>query len=230
VVQAFAAAADLVRPGQAIDGLHIGGGAGTFPAHLRATRPGGVQTVYEIDPGLVSFAQSEMRLQPDERLRVNVGDGRMGLRQQESASVDLVVEDAFGAHSPPWHLTTREVALDAQRVLRPGGLYTMNIIDFPPASFVKSAVKTVQDVFDHVVLISYDQIFDGASGGNVVVVASDSPIDLAALRKNLQARDPSGLLVVADEARSARYTEGATVLTDDFAPVDQLITVPLRYW
>ncbi|MBP2329386.1 spermidine synthase [Kibdelosporangium banguiense] len=229
-VQALAAAADLIKPGQALDGLHIGGGAGTLPTNLRLTRPGGVQTVYEIDPGLVDFAKRELLLRPDDRLRVEVGDGRMGLRQQATQSVDLVVEDAFGAHSPPWHLTTREVALDAQRVLRPGGLYTMNIIDFPPSEFVKSAVRTVQGVFKHVVLISYNEIIDTTSGGNVIVVASDTPIALEDLRRNLAARDGSGLLIVADEARAAGYTEGAGELTDDFAPVDQLITVPLRYW
>ncbi|ALG06178.1 fused MFS/spermidine synthase [Kibdelosporangium phytohabitans] len=135
-----------------------------------------------------------------------------------------------GAHSPPRHLTTREVAQDAQRVLRPGGLYTMNIVDFPPSDFVTSAVRTVQSVFRHVVLISYDEVIGKTTGGNVIVVASDTPINLGDLRASLQARDPSGLLTVADEQRTARFTECATVLTDDFAPVDQLITVPLRYW
>jgi spermidine synthase len=229
-VQAFAAATDLVRPGQRLDALHIGGGAMTFPTYLELSRPAGDQIVYEIDPGLVDLAKRSLNFAESDRLRVTIGDGRLGLQRQPDASVDVVVEDAFGAHSPPWHLTTVEVARHAQRALRPGGLYLINMIDFPPAEFARAEVATLRSVFAHVVLISYDTVLDGSDGGNVIAVASDQPIPVPVLQSNVGARDGSDLLVVADEQRTARYAGQAPILTDDLAPVDQLVTIPFRYW
>lgn len=229
-VQALAAALDTARPQRSLDGFHIGGGGMTLPTYLRGTRPGGRQTVYEIDPGLIELNRRELGLREDDRLRVFTGDGRMGLRVQPDDSYDVVVEDAFGAHSPPWHLTTREVVREAKRVVRPGGYYLANLIDFPPNNFARAAVATVRETFKHVVLISYAAILDGKTGGNVVIVASDDELPVDEVQRNLVARDSSGLLTMADEERTARYAGGADVLTDDYAPVDQLITVPLRYW
>jgi spermidine synthase len=229
-VQALAAAADLINPGGRVDGLHIGGGAMTLPTYLNLTRPQGVQTVYEIDPGLIDLAREKFEFRENDRLRVETRDGRLGLQEQPSDSHDLVVEDAFGAHAPPWHLTTAEVVREAQRVLRPDGIYTVNLIDFPPGEFARAEVATLRSVFRHVVLVSYDAIFQGAEGGNIVIVASDRPVPVDRLQQNVARRDPTKLLEVADENRTARYARGGQVLTDDHAPVDQLITIPFRYW
>ncbi|NSC25528.1 spermidine synthase [Streptomyces albus subsp. chlorinus] len=229
-VQAVVAASDLVNPKGRLDGFHIGGGGMTVPTYLERTRPAGDQLVYEIDSGLTELAKNRLGFKESDRLRVVTGDGRQGLQKQPANSRDLVVEDAFGSHSPPWHLTTAEMVRHAQRVLKPGGIYALNMIDFPPADFARAEVATLRSVFDHVVLISYDAILDGEQGGNVVAVASDRPIDTAALRRRVSARDSSKQLRVADEHRTGRYARGAKVLTDDYAPVDQLITVPLRYW
>lgn len=229
-VQAIVAAADLVNPKGRLDGFHIGGGGMTVPVYLERTRPNSGQLVYEIDNGLTQLAKDRLRFKETDRLRVVTGDGRQGLQKQPADNRDLVVEDAFGAHSPPWHLTTAETARHAQRVLKPGGVYALNMIDFPPADFARAEVATLRSVFGHVMLISYDAILDGKQGGNVVAVASDQPLSAKALQRRVSARDTSGLLKVADESRSERYARGAQVLTDDFAPVDQLITVPLQYW
>ncbi|MFG2651367.1 fused MFS/spermidine synthase [Streptomyces sp. NPDC048436] len=229
-VQAIVAASDLVNPGGRLDGFHIGGGGMTVPTYLERTRPAGDQLVYEIDNGLIQLAKDRLEFKESDRLDVVTGDGRQGLQRQPAESRDLVVGDAFGSHSPPWHLTTAETARHVQRVLKPGGIYALNMIDFPPADFARSEAATLRSVFKNVVLISYDAILDGKDGGNVVAVASDHPIDTKALQRRVSARDTTGQLKVADEHRTARYAKGAQVLTDDHAPVDQLITVPLRYW
>lgn len=52
---------------------------------------------------------------------VRVGDARVTLRDEPDASADLVVGDAFGGRSLPWHLATAEFAAEARRVLRPRG-------------------------------------------------------------------------------------------------------------
>ncbi|MDG4861955.1 fused MFS/spermidine synthase [Streptomyces sp. T-3] len=229
-VQALASATDSLEPGRAIDAFHIGGGGMTLPMYLDKTRPGGDQLVYEIDPGLVKVSKEQLGFREHEQLKAVAGDGRTGLQKQPDDAYDLVVEDAFGAHSPPWHLTTREVVQDAERTLREGGYYLVNLIDFPPGDFARSAVATVQDVFPHVALLSFEQILNGSTGGNVLVVASDRPIPVDEIRANLKKHDTTGQLIAAEESRTARFTRGAQPLRDDFAPVDQLVTVPMKYW
>jgi len=229
-VQVIASAIDQIRPGDALDGLHIGGGGLTLPTYLTAVRPAGRQLVYEIDPGLIEVDRSHLGFRDSPRLAVVPGDGRIGLQDQHDASYDVVVEDAFGVHSPPWHLTTRETSEHARRVLRPGGIYAVNAIDFPPARFGRSMVSTLRAVFPHVVLVSFQSILDGHEGGNIVALASSDPIPTDRIRQAVAARDETKLLVVSDEAGTARYAQGAPVLIDDFAPVDQMITIPARYW
>lgn len=229
-VQAIVAGADLVNPKGRLDGFHIGGGGMTVPVYLERTRPEGDQLVYEIDDGLTQLAKKRLKFKETDRLNVVTGDGRQGLQKQPSDSRDLVVEDAFGAHTPPWHLTTVEAARHAQRVLKPGGVYALNMIDFPPSDFARAEVATLRSVFDHVMLISYDAVLDGKEGGNVVAIAADRPFSAKELQRRVTARDTTDLLKVADESRSERYAGDAQILTDDYAPVDQLITVPLKYW
>jgi hypothetical protein len=65
---------------------------------------------------------------------------------------------------------------------------------------------------------------EGVSGGNLVLVASDRPLPVAAVRRRLAAAGEA-YVEVATGARLQRLVDGADVLTDDHAPVDQLITV-----
>ena len=74
--------------------------------------------VLEIDAELVRIAEEHLGLQRGPGLQVVTGDARTALDDIDDASVDLVVGDAFGGLSVPWHLTTREVIGEIARVLR----------------------------------------------------------------------------------------------------------------
>ena len=60
------------------------------------------------------------------------------------------------------------------------------------------------------------------AGGNIVVVASDAPLDLPAVRSALAERDLDWGVI--DGAALDAWVGDAMVLTDDHAPVDQLLT------
>ena len=77
-------------------------------------------------------------------------------------------------------------------------------------------------MFAHVAVLGPPARFDGTGGGNTVVVASDAPLPLDALRRELAA-DGDGDVVRAD-AELDDLADGAMVLTDDHAPVDQLLS------
>jgi spermidine synthase len=180
--------------------------------------------VLEIDSKLVKFDQRELGLQLASDLRTQPGDGRMGLRQQRNASYDLVIGDAFGGQSVPWHLTTVEVAKDIKRVLTNDGLYVLNVIDNPPSKFVKAEIATVKAVFPHVALLTYPEAIAGQVGANFIVVASPKPLALAEMQRVL-ATQPDLNMVGIEGARLQTFVGNAKVLTDELAPVAQLITI-----
>ncbi|MEV6347695.1 fused MFS/spermidine synthase [Actinoplanes sp. NPDC051851] len=221
-VQWLGAIADAFRPaGEPVDALHVGGGGFTMPGYLRATRPGSDQLVLELDGGLVELDRRSLGLVTGDDLRVRVGDARVGVAAQPSAAYDLVIGDAFGYLVVPWHLATREMAADVSRVLRPSGVYTQNVIDYPPNRFIRAEVATVAAVFPHVALIAPPDALAGAAGSNFVIVASRSPLPVSAIRTALTGLTSPAELIT--DAALTAFVGSAHVLTDDYAPVDQLL-------
>ena len=212
-----AVVAAAVPEGEAIDALHVGGGGFTLPRQIEATRPGSTSLVLEIDGGLVDLAEDELGLDPDEDLRVRVGDARQLVGGLDDAAYDVVVGDAFGDLAVPWHLTTEEFLAEVHRTLRPGGTYVANLIDYPPLRFVRAEAATLGAVFEHVAVVAPPEVAVG--GGNVVVVASDDPIDVDGVRAALADRGQPDEVVSGPAL--VELIDGAPVLTDDYAPVDQ---------
>ena len=221
-IRAIASVIDTTIEEESLSALHLGGGGLTVPRYLAATRPGSQSLVLEIDGGVVDLDKRRLGLEVGEGIEVRVQDARVGLAREASDSRHLVVGDAFGGLSVPWHLTTIEVVRDVHRVLTDDGVYTLNVIDYPPLDFARAEVATIQEVFPHVALIARPGILEGAEGGNHVIVASKRPLPVDALEAELSERAPElGLLHGPAVTSFADYAE---VLTDDYAPVDQLLT------
>jgi len=219
--------ADVVAslPDGPLTTLSIGGGALTLPRYVSAVRPGSAHTVLEIDGALVDLVRSEIGIDDVEGdLTMRVGDARVLLTDEPAGRYDIVFGDAFGGLSVPWHLTTEEFTGDVARVLSPGGVYVLNLIDFPPLHFARAEAATVAAVFDHVVLLAPPDYVAGGSGGNFVLVASDEPIDATALADRIRARDGAEIAVAGSALEE--FAADATILTDEYAPVDQLLGRP----
>lgn len=208
---------------EAADILYVGGGGFTLPRYFLATE-GAAATVLELDPTVVEIAEEELGLVPGPWLRVDIGDARITLGETPAATYDAVVGDAFGGPSVPWHLTTEEFLTDLKARLRPGGVYALNVIDYPPARFARAEVATLETVFEHVAVVAPPELLDGSLGGNFVLVASDRPIDEAGIARAVAARN--GREVVIVDAAAVEFAGGAQVLRDEYAPVDQLLGRP----
>lgn len=193
--------------------FHVGGGGFTFPRYLDATRPGSTSIVAEIDSDLVAIAEDHLDLRPGDGIVVETVDARGALEDSDDDSFDLVVGDAFGGMSVPWHLTTREVVAEVRRVLSPGGTYVVNVIDRNERRFVRAKAATLADQFDHVVVV-FPPV-GTLQAANYVLVASDAPLS------DLTIDPEDGRIVVGRELDE--FVGDARVLTDGFAPVDQLI-------
>ncbi|QIJ66383.1 fused MFS/spermidine synthase [Streptomyces sp. JB150] len=226
-VRAIASVVDAAFPGgEPLAAYHLGGGGLTFPRYLAATRPGTRSLVSEIDSGVVRINRDRLGLGSQAGIDVRTEDGRLGLRRLDSGSRDLVVGDAFGGVSVPWHLTTVEAMKDVRRVLDEDGLYVANVIDHGGMAFARAEAATLSETFEHVALVgeAADIGLDPAAaseGGNLVMVASGRPVDLRAVQDALDARHTGWRIATGDDLAS--WIGDARPLTDDYAPVDQLL-------
>ena len=207
----------LAPPGAPLDAVFVGGGGFTLPRYLAATRPGSRSRVLEVDAALVALARERLALRTGPALRVRTGDARVTLRDEPAASADVVVGDAFGGRSVPWHLATAEFAADIRRVLRPDGLYALNIIDFGSLRLARAVSATLLEGFADVALVAPPDGAGGPAGGNLVFLASERPLPAGARFGSRGAR-------TFDRAAVARFAGGAEPLRDDDAPADQLLT------
>ncbi len=198
--------------GEPLDAVHLGGGALTLARYLAATRPGSRQRVVEVDRRLTDLVRATLPLPRGARVRVRADDARAGLGALHTASADVVVSDVFAGARTPAHLTTVEYAAEAHRVLRPGGVLTANVADGPPLRFARGQVATLQAVFAHVCVLAEPGTLRGRRFGNLVAVASDAPLPVAALTRRC-AGDPMPARVVAGDDL-ARFVGDARPVTD----------------
>ena len=203
---------DVIEARRPRDAVWIGGGGFTLPRYLAAVVPGATSTVLEVDEQLVELVRSELGLRTTDALRVRTGDARRTLRTLPSSSADLLVGDAFGGQAVPWHLTTRELVADIRRVLRPAGVYAVNVIDSGDLKFARAIAATLNDAFAHTAYVD-----DEPAGGNIVLLAGDRPLRLERVRFGRAAR-------LRNRETTEIFARDAPVLTDDDAPADQLLT------
>lgn len=204
--------------GEPLNVVFVGGGGFTLPRWLNATRPGSHGLVLEVDGELVEFDEEHLGLRESPDLQIRVGDARVNMLDVKSDSADVVVGDAFGNRTVPWHLATTEWAEEVERVLKPGGLFAANVVDLPPLDLQKAEAKTLLDVFPHVRMVSLG-LAEHPAGGNAVLLASDKPIPPSAGTEN------SETTTLSPEAIES-FASRAEALRDDYAPADQLITSP----
>lgn len=207
----------MAPAGRPLDAVFLGGGGFTLPRYLEATRPGSRSRVLEVDEALVELARQRLDLRTSAALRVRVGDARVTLGREPTASADLLVGDAFGGRSVPWHLATIEFARAIRRVLRPGGVYALNVIDQPPLALARAEAATLLEVFADVRLVAKPGPGAEPDGGNLVLFASDAPLPRAVRSASRGAR-------IWDRAGVARLVAGADALRDHDAPADQLLS------
>jgi len=217
----IAKAFDAVSPPKdPIDVVFVGGGGFTLPRWLEATRPGSHGLVLEVDQELVEFDEEHLGLQRSPNLRIDTGDARVNMRNVPDGSADAVVGDAFGTLAIPWHLATTEWTDEVKRVLKPGGLYALNVVDEPPLDLLKAETATVLGAFRHVRIVTNGEL-EHPAGGNAVLLASDRPIPATADTEN-----PKTFATTLSEPEVESFAAGAEKLRDDYAPADQLLTKP----
>ncbi len=207
----------LAPPGKPLRAVFVGGGAFTLPRWLAAVRPGSTSNTLEVDSKLVSFDREQLGLRTTPALKATIGDARLTMRDEPAHSADVIVGDAFSSRTVPWQLMTREWLHEVKRVLKPDGIYALNMIDLHPLRLLRAEAATLLQSFPNVRLVTPPGAGGRPAGGNEVMIASDGPLPPAG-------HPPPEGATNYERTQLERIVAGAAPLRDDYAPVDQLET------
>ncbi|MFM6974889.1 MAG: spermidine synthase [Agromyces sp.] len=173
---------------QPLTALHLGAGALTLPRYVDATRPGSRQQVIEIEPDLIELVREALPLPKQASIRIRIGDAREALGKLPvglQGNVDLTVVDIFSGARTPAHVTSLEFHSLIPPLMTSSGLVAVNIADGHSLSFAKRQLATLSAVWEHVAFAANTSLLKGRRFGNVVAYASQAPLPLEALQRQL---------------------------------------------
>lgn len=213
--------------------LVIGGGGYSFPRWVEAQSDlKDVEIdVVEIDPAVTEIAYDKLGLSRRTRIVSIHMDGRQFVKSAPAASYDLVVQDAVNDLSVPCHLMTAEYNQLIKRLLRPEGTYLLTVIDdLESGRFLASAVRTMGAVFDETDLLAPQETKSLRSRSVFVIAGRDSLPNShnSALTDSSTrwTRHSSAHVFPKPEVTQLmqRWGSESPLLTDDYAPVDILMS------
>lgn len=192
----------------------IGGAAYQYPKYYISHFLDKKMDVIEIDPKSTEIAKQYFYLNDllydygDERLGLYNDDGRIFLRDSKK-KYDAVLNDAFSGEVPVGTMATVEAAKIIKNSLKDDGVYMSNVlgaVEGDKGKFLRAEVKTLQQVFKHVYVIAVYKNPKPERYVNWMVVATDN-----------DKYTPNDIVDV-------RLTDDDIILTDDYNPVDSLVT------
>ncbi len=199
-----------------------GGGAYTHPRALRHRYRNVDITVAELDPAVTAIARKSLFFN-SRNIRIIHADARLVLQSLARERFDVVITDVFHDVAIPYHLTTLEYHQLVKSRLSPSGLYLMNVVDvFPDARLVKAMLKTLKSRFRHVD-VWLERPPDVPTRLTYVISASDrfpAPDFIEARYGAHRTWYRITEMLDASGTPLARIP----VLSDDFAPVDKLVS------
>jgi spermidine synthase len=212
---------------ESLDTLFIGGGGYAFPRYVAAVYPEATVDVIEIDPAVTEATHEHLGLSRATRIRSFNQDARSFLLEwRDPKRYDIVYGDAFNDLSIPFHLTTVEFNRLLADRLKPDGIYLANVIDrLEGGEFLKAYANALRRVFPHVQIFARGEAALPFDRNTYVVLASRLPLDRARLAAATATQEAYLATRPLPPERLAAYLASgrALVLTDDFAPVDQLL-------
>ncbi len=201
--------------------LVIGLGAGLIPSWYHKQ---GVETeVVDIDPEVAEVAREYFGFDP--AIPVHIEDARYFLLNNQK-SYDFLVLDVFNGDTTPGHLLSVEAMQLAKQRLTPNGIMAVNIAGSLQKNslMTASAVRTLEEVFDQVMMFP---AFDPAVGngtGNLEIIAYDGkPRAMQLTRINDLTVHPLARRGVSLGMRVPFVFPENTpsmLLTDDYNPMD----------
>ncbi len=214
---------------KSLKALFLGGGGYTFPRFIEAKYPEAEIHVVEIDPEITRVAKKYLGVTENTRIRSFNEDGRWFVMNcEEKGTYDFIFGDAFNDLSIPYHLTTKEFAMQLKNLLKPDGLLLANVIDsFKKGAFMPSYIRTLEEVFGkgNVHLMTLISDYDKIGISTCVVVASPKKLDMEEFVRVVKGKGGEMTSHVMPQDRLQEFLKErySVILTDDYVPVDNLI-------
>ena len=149
------------------------------------------------------------------------------LVQHNAGQYDLIIGDAFNDLSIPYHLTTMEFDQSLKRLLKPDGFYLALVIDkLRGGKFMPAYTDTVLRVWPAVQVLSDAEPWQSSAPSTYVVAAGNEAVAPDRLAR-VRGQGANGAVVThimpGDLMHDWLDEAHAPILTDDYAPVDNLI-------
>lgn len=192
----------------------IGGAAYQYPKYFISHFPDKSMDVIEIDPMSTEIAKKYFFLDDliqdygEERLGLYNEDGRIFFSNSDK-KYDAVLNDAFSGEVPVGILATKEAAKTIKKHLNPEGVYMSNVlgaVSGKKGRFLRAEVKTLKTVFRKVYVVAVHENVKKSSYTNWMVIATDN-----------EKYKP-------ENTTEIEITDDDIILTDDYNPVDSLIS------
>jgi spermidine synthase len=222
----YVAVVDLMKAYFEAPGRMLLVGLGGGSVALNYERAGWEVDAVEIDPLVAEVARDWFGMD-QARTRVHLADGRAFLNSTEDR-YDLMIFDAFGSSSIPFHLITREVFALAKSRLANGGVLAINLESIGwTHPLVLAVAETLRQSFGHVIALPIAE--PPTELGNVILVASDredmeKPEDTLEHPQDYLQDEALHFRVLARfHAWNNRFDpphDAAVILTDDLNPSD----------
>lgn len=201
---------------------HLGGGACTMARYFADVYPKSRNTVVELDAELARLVREWFDIPRSPRVKIRVDDAREVAEHFAPASRDIIIRDVFAGEVTPDNLTTVEFFRHCHRGLAAGGLYVANCGDHPDLRGTKAEIAGLLEVFEHVAVIADPPMLKGRRRGNIILLASDTPLaDAASPVAAAMSRELLGGGVPAqykDVAWVRRFASGAKPRHDSATP------------
>lgn len=231
------------QPEDSFSALFMGGGGYVEPRYVEAVYPKSSITVAEIDPAVTQVNIEKLGLSNKTRIQTINQDARIMLeRLPKDKKFDMIFGDAFNDLSVPYHLTTKEFITLVRSHLSENGFYAFHIIDqYKKGRFLASSLRTMQESFPYVYLAPMSNEWRTIKRNTFMIIGSQKPVDLTKLQTT---QLPHNIENLNDSTNPQRSTilnfsspetikeiiehQRGIVLTDDYAPVDTMVTPVFR--
>lgn len=164
---------------------HLGGGACTLARYFADVYPLSRNTVVEIDGELAKLARQWFDIPRAPKVKIRVDDARDVAAGFVPDSRDVIIRDVFAGAVTPDSFTTVGFFRDCARGLAPGGVYLANCGDHSDLRGAKAELAGMAEVWRYLAVIADPPMLKGRRYGNIVLIASDTPLTEPPVRELL---------------------------------------------
>lgn len=213
----------------------IGGGGYVYPRYVEKNWLGSRVDVAEIDPRVTEAAMQAFGLDRNTSIHTISMDARNYVDEllekkrngEKIPQYDFIYEDAINDYSVPYQLVTKEFDDKIAQILTDDGVYMVNLIDiFDSGRFLGSVVNTLRQTFPNVYVITEER--PRSTRNTFVVIAARQKINLEGLASEKPVENLDLWIFSDSDIEELREKTRGIVLTDDYAPVENLLAPVVR--